>query len=74
LFFLTAGLFALLLTLPVEMRAEVYMPSVNPHLTKEEMTELRNAIIERYGLNDSFVASLVADILYGILDPRVRFQ
>jgi len=54
MFLVTAILFFLLLQLPAERRAEVYIPSVNPHITEEEYERLIQVTIERYGLNDPF--------------------
>lgn len=54
LFLITAIIFLMLLQLPVERRAEVYIPSVNPHLTEEQYEELVQTTIERYGLNEPF--------------------
>ena len=54
MFLVTTILFFLLLQLPAERRAEVYIPSVNPHITPEEYERLVQVTIERYGLNDPF--------------------
>ena len=54
LFIVTAILFLLLLQLPAERRAEVYLPSVNPRITAEEYENLVQVTIERYGLNEPF--------------------
>ncbi|MGB7876582.1 MAG: ABC transporter permease [Anaerolineales bacterium] len=54
MFLVTAILFMLILQLPVERRAEVYIPSVNPHLTAAQYEELVQTTIERYGLNEPF--------------------
>jgi peptide/nickel transport system permease protein len=54
MFLVTTILFLLLLQLPAEKRAEVYIPSVNPHLTESQYAELVQATIERYGLDEPF--------------------
>ena len=54
MFLISAILFLLLLQLPPERRAEVYIPSVNPHLTEAQYEELIQATIERYGLDEPF--------------------
>jgi ABC-type dipeptide/oligopeptide/nickel transport system permease component len=54
MFIVTAILFLLLLQLPAERRAEIYIPSVNPHITEEEYARLIQVTIERYGLNEPF--------------------
>lgn len=54
MFLITAILFLLLLQLPPERRAEVYIPSVNPHLSEAQYEELVQVTIERYGLNEPF--------------------
>jgi len=54
MFLITALLFLLLLQLPAERRAQVYIPSVNPHLTEEQYAELVQYTIERFGLNEPF--------------------
>ena len=54
MFLVTAILFFFLLQLPAERRAEVYIPSVNPHITEEEYERLIQVTIERYGLNEPF--------------------
>ncbi|MBN1657119.1 MAG: ABC transporter permease [Anaerolineae bacterium] len=50
----TAILFLVLLQVPVEQRAGVYLPSANPHLTEKEYAALVEATITRYGLNEPF--------------------
>jgi ABC-type dipeptide/oligopeptide/nickel transport system permease component len=50
----TAILFLILLQVPVEQRAGVYLPSANPHLTTEQYNALVQTTIERYGLNEPF--------------------
>jgi ABC-type dipeptide/oligopeptide/nickel transport system permease component len=50
----TAILFLILLQVPVEQRAGVYVPSANPHLTEDQYAALVEATIERYGLNEPF--------------------
>ncbi|MGB7875602.1 MAG: ABC transporter permease [Anaerolineales bacterium] len=54
MFIVTTILFVLILQLPAERRAEIYIPSVNPHITAEEYERLVQVTIERYGLNDPF--------------------
>jgi peptide/nickel transport system permease protein len=54
MFLVTSLIFLLLLQLPVERRAEVYIPSVNPHITDAQFEELVQTTIERYGLNEPF--------------------
>ena len=54
MFIVTTILFFLLLQLPAERRAEVYIPSVNPRITEEEYERLVQVTIERYGLNEPF--------------------
>jgi peptide/nickel transport system permease protein len=54
MFLVTLVLFFLILQIPVEQRAQVYVPSVNPHLTQEQYDELVQETIERYGLNKPF--------------------
>jgi peptide/nickel transport system permease protein len=51
----TAILFLLLLQVPVEQRAAIYVPSANPHLSVEEYEALVEETIERYGLNEPFL-------------------
>ena len=50
-FLVTLILFFLLLQLPAEQRAEVYMPSLQPGTTPEKEADIRQTIIERYGLD-----------------------
>lgn len=59
IFFVTVILFSLILQLPSELRAEVYMPSVRPSITMEERAEMVRKIIERYGLDDPFPVQYV---------------
>jgi len=47
----TLILFFLMLQIPAEQRAQVYLPSLNPHLTPEQLEETIQETIERYGLN-----------------------
>ena len=54
MFIVTAILFILILQLPAKRRAEIYIPSVNPHITAEEYERLVQVTIERYGLNEPF--------------------
>ncbi len=54
MFLITSMIFLLLLQLPAERRAQVYVPSANPHLTDAQFEELLQATIERYGLNEPF--------------------
>jgi ABC-type dipeptide/oligopeptide/nickel transport system permease component len=51
MFLVTLILFFLILQLPAEQRVMVYVPSINPHLTPEEVEELIQELIERRGLN-----------------------
>jgi peptide/nickel transport system permease protein len=51
IFLVTLLLFLLLMQLPVEQRAEVYMPSARPNLSEEEYQRLVEVTIERYGLD-----------------------
>lgn len=51
MFFVTLILFTLVLQIPAEQRVRVYLPSVNPHITEEELARLVQVTIERYGLN-----------------------
>jgi len=55
----TLILFGLLLQLPVEMRADVYMPQLRSGTSEAEINQIRQAIIERYGLNDSLPVQYV---------------
>jgi len=50
----TLILFFLMLQIPAEQRAQVYLPSLNPHLTPEQLEETIQETIERYGLNKPF--------------------
>lgn len=52
MFLITSIIFLLLMQLPAERRAAVYIPSVNPHLTEAQYEELVQATIERYGLDE----------------------
>lgn len=54
MFLVTSILFVLMLQIPAEQRAQVYLPSLNPHLTQEEFEETIQETIERYGLNEPF--------------------
>jgi peptide/nickel transport system permease protein len=54
MFLITSIIFLLLLQLPAERRAQVYVPSANPHLTDAQYEELVQTTIERYGLNEPF--------------------
>jgi peptide/nickel transport system permease protein len=54
MFIVSMTLFLLILQLPAERRAEIYIPSVNPHITEEEYEKLVQDTIERYGLNEPF--------------------
>ena len=47
-------LFLLILQLPAERRAEVYIPTVSSRITEEEYARLVQVTIERYGLNEPF--------------------
>ena len=48
-------LFLLVLQLPVEQRATIYVPSTRPNITPEQYQELLQATIERYGLDRPFL-------------------
>lgn len=65
---ITMVLFLLILQLPAERRAEVYIPSVSPHITAEEYERLIQVTIERYGLNEPFYvqyANWIRNLLQG---------
>lgn len=47
----TLVLFVLMWQLPAEQRALIYLPSVNPHITEEEMAALIQKIIAQRGLD-----------------------
>jgi peptide/nickel transport system permease protein len=51
MFLVTLILFFLILQVPPEQRAAVYVPSANPHLTESQYQELVQTTIERYGLD-----------------------
>jgi len=55
MFLVTSILFLVVLQLPVEQRAQVYLPSVKPNLKPEEMQQLIEHTIERYGLDAPFL-------------------
>jgi len=55
----TAILFLMILQLPIEQRAMVYVPSANPHLTEVQFQALIERTIERYGLHKPFVVQYV---------------
>ncbi len=54
MFLVTLILFFLILQVPPEQRAAVYVPSANPHLTESQYQELVQTTIERYGLDRPF--------------------
>ena len=54
MFFVTVILFSLLLKIPPEERAEVYMPSVRGSIRAEERAAMIEKIIDRYGLDEPF--------------------
>ena len=54
MFLVTLILFFLLLRLPPEERALVYIPSVRPGMTVEQVNELIQQVIDRYGLDQPF--------------------
>ena len=60
LFLVTLILFFLVLQIPVEDRVQVYLPSVNPHLTPEQFEELMQATAERYGLDQPLTTQYVS--------------
>jgi peptide/nickel transport system permease protein len=51
MFFVSLILFALVLQVPAEQRVLVYLPSVSPRLTQEQIQELIEITIDRYGLD-----------------------
>lgn len=59
MFIVTLILFLIILQLPVDRRAQVYVPSFNPHITSEEYERLVEHTIERYGLNKPFYIQYV---------------
>lgn len=54
MFLVTLILFFLILQVPLEQRAAVYVPSASPHLTEKQYQELVQTTIERYGLDRPF--------------------
>jgi peptide/nickel transport system permease protein len=50
----TGILFFLILQLPVEQRATIYMSSMRPSVSPEDMQKIVDHVIERYGLNRPF--------------------
>lgn len=50
----TAVLFSLIIQLPVEVRAQVYLPAGNPHKTEEQYLAVVEEVIERNGLDQPF--------------------
>jgi ABC-type dipeptide/oligopeptide/nickel transport system permease component len=54
MFLVTLILFFLMLKLPPEQRVLVYLPSMKPGMTPEEIDEVLQRNIERYGLNEPF--------------------
>jgi peptide/nickel transport system permease protein len=48
-------LFLLVVQLPVEQRAAIYVPSTRPNITPEQYQALLQATIERYGLDRPFL-------------------
>jgi peptide/nickel transport system permease protein len=54
MFLVTLILFFLLLKLPPEERVQVYLPSMRPGMTPEEIAEVIQRNIERYGLDEPF--------------------
>lgn len=59
LFLVTLILFFLILQIPIEDRVQVYLPSVNPHLTAEQYEELLQATAARYGLDQPLAVQYV---------------
>jgi ABC-type dipeptide/oligopeptide/nickel transport system permease component len=47
----TTILFSLLLQLPVEQRAQVYMPAMRTSATREQEAEVLRRVVQRYGLD-----------------------
>lgn len=60
MFFVTLILFFLLWQMPVEDRAQVYMPSYPGNYTAEQVERLTQSVIKRYGLDQSFPVQYVA--------------
>ncbi len=59
MFVVTTLLFFFMLQLPPEDRAAVYMPSMRPMATPEEIQEVIQRTIDRYGLDDPFPVQYV---------------
>ncbi len=59
MFFVTLILFFLLLQLPLEQRAMLYMPSTKPNISPEELAHLRKLVIEKRGLDKPFPVQYV---------------
>ncbi len=59
MFVVTALLFFFLLQLPPEDRVAVYMPSMRPMANPEEIQEVIQRTIDRYGLDDPFPVQYV---------------
>lgn len=51
LFFISLVLFALFMQLPVEVRVQVYLPSVRSNMTEEEFARLMQLTAQRYGID-----------------------
>ncbi len=52
---ITAVLYGILLLSPPEMRARLYMgPNLRPYMTEQQLQNLINSIIDRYGLDDPY--------------------
>jgi peptide/nickel transport system permease protein len=54
MFLVTLILFFLMLKLPPEERVQVYLPSMKPGMTPEEINEVIQRNIKRYGLDEPF--------------------
>jgi peptide/nickel transport system permease protein len=53
--FMTSVLFLLMLQIPAEQRAELYLGSGNPHLTEAQRAKILEQTIERYGLDQPWL-------------------
>jgi peptide/nickel transport system permease protein len=59
IFLVSLILFFLILKIPPEERAEVYLPSMSPSLTPEKRAEIVQRVIDRYGLDKPFPVQYV---------------
>lgn len=55
----TLILFSLMLQVPVEHRAQIYIPNLRPGISEEERAEVVRRTIERYGLDQPFPVQYV---------------